>query len=90
MPCQAKPALVLLQRSSLLSLFCRIFVLGKGLWKSRYVPLDRTFISQELDVSTVNLDIACIALLLVVFSTQRSETPVLGNNDLLAAREFVL
>lgn len=70
-------------------IFFRIFAL-ECLRKSCHVPLDRTFVSQKLDVSTVNLDIACIALLLVILSTERSEPPVLGNNDLLAAREFIL
>lgn len=71
-------------------LLCRIFALGKSIRKSCHVPLDRAFVSQKLDISTVNLDVACIALLLVIFPAERSETPVLGNDDLLAAGEFIL
>lgn len=63
---------------------------GKGFGESRYVARDRAFVSQKLDVGTVNLDLTGVALLLIFVPAQRSEPPVFGNNDLLAARELVL
>lgn len=42
---------------------------------------------EELDVGTILLDVAGIALLDVLLATEGGETPVLGDNDLLATRE---
>lgn len=47
-------------------------------------------VAEELNVSTVNLDTASSLALEVVVAAERSETPVLGDNDLLATRELVL
>lgn len=44
---------------------------------------------QELDVGTVGLDLAVGALLDVLLAAQGGETPVLGDDDLLATREPV-
>jgi hypothetical protein len=43
-----------------------------------------------LDISTINQDFASSLLLHVLFPAERSEAPVLRNDDLLAARELVL
>jgi len=43
-----------------------------------------------LDISPIDPDLAFLALLEVFVPAERSETPVLGNDDLLAAWEFVL
>ena len=45
---------------------------------------------QELNVSTVNLDLALSPGGSVLLTTERGETPVLRDDDLLAARELVL
>ena len=45
---------------------------------------------QELDVSTVGEQLALSLALEVLLAAERGEAPVLGDNDLLAARELVL
>ena len=47
-------------------------------------------VAKELDVSTVILDTAGSLALEVVLTTEGSEAPVLGDNDLLATGELVL
>ena len=47
-----------------------------------------TLVAEELDVGTVNLDLALLAEVNVLLAFERSETPVLGDNDLLATREL--
>lgn len=54
------------------------------------VALQRTVVGKELDVSTVDLDAAGSLLVEVLLTSERSEAPVLGDNDLLSARELVL
>jgi hypothetical protein len=53
------------------------------------VVLNVTVVAQELNVGTVDLDLALLAKTDVLITAERSETPVLGNNDLLATRELV-
>jgi hypothetical protein len=53
------------------------------------VASDRTMVRQELDVGTVRLDLSVLPLLNVLLAPEGSETPVLGDNDLLATRESV-
>jgi len=47
-------------------------------------------VAEELNVSTVNLDLAGLALLNVLLALEGGEAPVLGDNDLLATGELVL
>lgn len=47
-------------------------------------------VGQELNVSTVGLDLSFLAQLDVLLTTERGESPVLAYNDLLASRELVL
>jgi hypothetical protein len=47
-------------------------------------------VAQELDVCTIDQDLALGLLLHIFFAAERSEAPVLGDDDLLAARELVL
>lgn len=47
-------------------------------------------IAEELDVGTIDLDTALLAELDVFIATERSEAPVLADNDLLATWELVL
>jgi hypothetical protein len=54
------------------------------------VALKRTVVGEELDVSTVDLDAAGSLLVEVLLTSERGEAPVLGDNDLLSARELVL
>jgi hypothetical protein len=45
-------------------------------------------VAEELDVGTVDLDLALLALLDVLLTAERGETPVAGDNDLLATGEL--
>lgn len=47
-------------------------------------------VAEELDVGTIDLDAAGSLLLEVLLTTEGSEAPVLGNDDLLATGELVL
>jgi hypothetical protein len=47
-------------------------------------------VAQELDICSIDQDLASSLLLHVLFAAKRSEAPVLGNDDLLAAGELVL
>ena len=54
------------------------------------VTLNGPLVPQELHVSPIDPDLAFLALLLVFVAAERCEAPVLGDDDLLAAGEFVL
>lgn len=54
------------------------------------IAFNRPLVPQELHVSPVDPDLAFGALLLVFVAAERREAPVLGDDDLLAAGEFVL
>jgi hypothetical protein len=60
---------------------------SESLGESAYVALNLTMRSQELNVGTINLDLASLTLLKILVTAEGSEAPVLGNNDLLAAGE---
>ena len=45
--------------------------------------------SQELNVSTIRLELSVLTLLQVLLTTEGSEAPVLGDDDLLAAGKSV-
>ena len=47
-------------------------------------------VAQELDICTIDQNLALSLLLHVFFAAERSEAPVLGDDDLLATRELVL
>lgn len=47
-------------------------------------------VAQELDVGTIDLDTAGSLALQVVIAAERGETPVLGDDDLLATGKLVL
>ena len=57
--------------------------------ESSHVLFNVALVSQELHVCTVDQDAAFLLQLDILVSSQRCETPVLADNDLLAAREFV-
>jgi len=61
----------------------------KGLRESLDVVLEVTMATQELNVGTIDLDTTFLAETDVLLPTQRSEAPVLGDNDLLATGELV-
>ena len=63
---------------------------GLGVGESSHVVLDRALVAQELDVGTVGSEMTSSTLLDVLSTVERSETPFLGNDDLLATRELVL
>lgn len=54
------------------------------------ISLNRSLVTQKLHVSPIDSNLAFITLLLVFISSERSEAPVLGDDDLLTARELVL
>ena len=62
----------------------------KRIRENPYITLNRSFVPQKLHISTIDSDLAFRALLEVFVTAKRCETPVLGNDDLLAAGEFVL
>jgi len=48
-----------------------------------------TLVSQELDVGTINQDTTLLLQLDIFVASERCETPVLADNDLLATGELV-
>lgn len=65
-------------------------LVGEGSGEALDVLLKGTVGRQELDVSTVGEQLALSLALEVFLAAERGEAPVLGDNDLLAARELVL
>jgi hypothetical protein len=59
-------------------------------WESSDVVGQLSVVAQELDICTINQDLASSLLLHIFFTAERSEAPVLGNDNLLATRELVL
>jgi len=51
--------------------------------------LDVTLVSQELNVGTINQNSSLLLELDILVTSERCEAPVLADNDLLAAGEFV-
>lgn len=47
-------------------------------------------VAEELNIGTVNLDTTGSLALEILVAAQRGETPVLGDDNLLATRELVL
>lgn len=47
-------------------------------------------LGQELHIAAIDAELASLALLDVLVAVERSETPLLGNDDLLATWELVL
>lgn len=63
---------------------------GESLREPTHVACELTLGPQELDIGTVDLDLTSLALLGVLFTAERGEPPVLGDDNLLATREPVL
>ena len=59
-------------------------------WEFSDVVGQLAVVGQELNICTVNQNLASSLLLHVLFAAERSEAPVLGNDNLLSARELVL
>jgi hypothetical protein len=59
-------------------------------WESSDVVGQLAVVGQELNISTIDQKLALSLLLHVLFTAKRSEAPVLGNDNLLTARELVL
>jgi hypothetical protein len=55
-----------------------------------HVVLQRTVVGEELNVGSVGKEVTSGLLLEVLLATERSEAPVLGDDDLLATGELVL
>jgi hypothetical protein len=65
-------------------------LLRESVGEATHVGGEVALVAKELDVGTINLDLALLALLDVLLTAERGEAPVPGNNDLLAAGELVL
>ena len=65
-------------------------LLLESLGEAAHVVLESTLVAEELNVSTVDPDLALLALLDVLLAAKGGETPVLGDDDLLATGELVL
>lgn len=63
-------------------------LLLESVGEAAHVVLESTLVAEELDVGTVDPDLALLALLDVLVALERSETPVLGDDDLLATGEL--
>ena len=63
-------------------------LLLESLGEAAHVVLESTLVAEELNVSTVDPDLALLALLDVLVALERGETPHLGDNDLLATGEL--
>jgi len=66
------------------------FLSGESIGETAHVLLQRTVVAEELNISTINLDTASSLALKILVTTEGSEAPVLGDNNLLATRELVL
>jgi hypothetical protein len=59
-------------------------------WEAADVVCELTLVAQELNVGTIDQNLSGSLLLHVLLAAERGETPVLGDNDLLATWELVL
>lgn len=64
--------------------------LGESLRETLHVLLKVSVVGKELNVGTIHLDATSSLLLEVLLTSERSETPVLGDDDLLSTGELVL
>lgn len=64
-------------------------LVGKRLREPAHVVIELTFGPQKLDVGPIDLDFTGLTLLEVLVAAERSEPPVLRDDDLLATREPV-
>jgi hypothetical protein len=62
----------------------------EGVGEAAHVGGEVALVAEELDVGTVDLDLALLALDDVVLAVEGSETPALGDDDLLATGELEL
>ena len=62
----------------------------KRFWEYPNVTLNGSLVPQKLHVGPIDPDLAFGTLLEVFVTAERCEAPVLGDDDLLAAGEFVL
>jgi len=63
---------------------------GSSIWEAAHVVHERTLVAEELDVSTVGLEVTIRSLGNVLLTGKRSEAPLLADDDLLTAWELVL
>lgn len=63
-------------------------LLREGVGEAAHVGGEVALVAEELDVGTIDLDLALLALLDVLLAAERGETPVAGDDDLLAAGEL--
>jgi hypothetical protein len=64
--------------------------LREGIRETLHVALELTMVLEELNIGTIHLDTSGSLGIQVLLTTERSETPVLGDDDLLPAGELVL
>jgi len=59
-------------------------------WESSDVVGQLALVAQELNIGTINQNLSRVLLVHILFTAQRSEAPVLGDDNLLATWELVL
>jgi hypothetical protein len=59
-------------------------------WETLDVLGQLSVVREELNVGTIDENLSGSLLLHILLATERGETPVLGDNDLLATWELVL
>jgi len=65
-------------------------LLLESLGEAAHILREVALVAEELNVGTVDLDPALLALLNVLLAAEGSEAPVLGDDNLLATGELVL
>lgn len=63
-------------------------LLLESLREAADVVRESALVAKELNVGTIDPDLTLLALLDVLVALERGETPVLGDDDLLATREL--
>jgi hypothetical protein len=63
-------------------------LLLESVGEAAHVGLEVALVAEELDVGTVDLNAALLALGNVLLAAEGSEAPVLGDDDLLATGEL--
>jgi hypothetical protein len=63
-------------------------LLRESIGEAAHVLFKVALVAEKLDVGTIDLDLALLALLDVLLTTERGEAPVPGDNDLLATGEL--
>ena len=64
--------------------------LSERIREPAHVLLKRAMVLQELHICSIIQDLSCRTLLKIFLTTERREAPIFADDNLLAAREFIL